>query len=228
MASYIIIEDFDTRDLDKCYIGDDFSYALQTAKYFEFESFGKDGYTRSDVSAYAGFEREFIAYVKRKEKSKFIKNCYPGKKAKFRFSNETYFYVGVVENIELEYISSDYVAIGVMLKLQPFAREAFELILDDKFVNLGDTDCLPILEIVGNGDVSILIGDEVLRVNIDTSITIDCDNLEILDHKGNKANSRRLEGDFFRVKAGENRVRLEGSYTSIGVRGDWRFYDIPI
>lgn len=91
--------------------------------------------------------------------------------------------------------------------------------------NVGNVNSEPIIEIEGNGEVSLTIGTQTMVLNLDTRARIDCRHLKqnIYDKNNNIKNSIRIRGGFFEFKPGLNGVTTNGNVTSLKIYGNWRW-----
>ena len=152
-----------------------------------------------------------------------------------------------VENtIEFEYLkSSKYYAdlveityqkqgihrwlVNVKLLFNPFRYAIDEGIVtlgsSGSINNIGNVFSEPEIEIEGNGEVSLTIGTQIMRLRLDTKAYIDCRHMKqnIYDKNGNLKNSIRLSGGFFEIKSGLNGIATQGNVTRIKIKGNWRW-----
>ena len=91
--------------------------------------------------------------------------------------------------------------------------------------NIGNVFSEPIIEIEGNGEISLTIGSQTMVLKIDTKARIDCRHLKqnIYDKNDNIKNSIRIRGAFFEIQPGLNGVTTSGNVTSIKIHGNWRW-----
>lgn len=91
--------------------------------------------------------------------------------------------------------------------------------------NIGNVFSEPEIEIEGNGEVSLTIGSQIMRLRLDTKAYIDCRHMKqnIYDKNRNLKNSIRLSGGFFEIKSGLNGIATQGNVTKIKIKGNWRW-----
>ncbi|ERK57820.1 phage tail component protein [Gemella bergeri ATCC 700627] len=91
--------------------------------------------------------------------------------------------------------------------------------------NLGDVFSEPIIEIEGNGEISLTIGKQTMALNLDTKARIDCRHRRqnIYDKNNNVKNSIRTKGGFFEIQPGLNGVSTSGNVASVKIYGNWRW-----
>ena len=91
--------------------------------------------------------------------------------------------------------------------------------------NIGDVFSEPVIEIEGNGEISLTIGSQTMVLKIDIKARIDCRHLKqnIYDKNDIVKNSIRIRGGFFEIKPGVNGVTTSGNVTSLKIHGNWRW-----
>lgn len=91
--------------------------------------------------------------------------------------------------------------------------------------NIGAVFSEPIIEIEGDGEVSLTIGSQTMVLKLDEKARIDCRHLKqnIYDKNDNVKNSIRIRGGFFEIKPGVNGVTTSGDVTGLKIHGNWRW-----
>ena len=91
--------------------------------------------------------------------------------------------------------------------------------------NIGNIFSEPVIEIEGNGEVSLTIGAQTMVLKIDTKTRIDCRHLKqnIYDKNDVVKNSIRIRGGFFEIPPGVNGVTTSGDVTGVKIYGNWRW-----
>lgn len=91
--------------------------------------------------------------------------------------------------------------------------------------NIGAVFSEPIIEIEGDGEVSLTIGSQTMVLKLDEKARIDCRHLKqnIYDKNNNVKNSIRVRGAFFEIQPGVNGVTTSGNVTNIKIHGNWRW-----
>lgn len=119
--------------------------------------------------------------------------------------------------------------VDVKLRFNPFRYSNDEDVVtigsSGSINNIGNVFSEPEIEIEGNGEVSLTIGSQIMRLRLDTKAYIDCRHMKqnIYDKNRNLKNSIRLSGGFFEIKPGFNGIVTQGSVTRIKVKGNWRW-----
>ena len=91
--------------------------------------------------------------------------------------------------------------------------------------NIGTVYSEPIIEIEGNGDVSLTIGRKTMYLSIIGKATIDCrqGKQNIYNANGTVQNTLRKRGGFFEIPVGRNGVTYTGNVRKITIRPNWRY-----
>ena len=119
--------------------------------------------------------------------------------------------------------------VDVKLRFNPFRYSNDEDIVtigsSGSINNIGNVFSEPEIKIEGNGEVSLTIGSQIMRLRLDTKAYIDCRHMKqnIYDKNRNLKNSIRLSGVFFELKPGLNGIVTQGNVTRIKVKGNWRW-----
>lgn len=119
--------------------------------------------------------------------------------------------------------------VNVKLLFDPFryTNESTEIRLTAKGTinNTGNVFSEPIIEIEGNGEVSLAIGSQIMFLNLDSKAIIDCRHRRqnIYDKNNVLKNSIRKKGGFFEIPPGLQGVVTTGNVTSIKIKGNWRW-----
>lgn len=131
-----------------------------------------------------------------------------------------------IKSIEIGDIANEIEEHGefeVEFKLDPFEYLKKELILLTKpqtVFNPGTFESFPKLEILGNGDVLIMINKQSFQMkNIQNSVIIDSDLL--IAHTG--TSPVKTIGEFPVLKVGENLIEWFGAVSEISLEPRWRF-----
>ena len=91
--------------------------------------------------------------------------------------------------------------------------------------NPGDVFSEPIIEIEGNGEVSLTIGLQTMILNLDTKAIIDCRHKKqnVYDKNRVLKNSIRIRGGFFEILPGLQGIATNGNVSRVKIKGNWRW-----
>ena len=113
--------------------------------------------------------------------------------------------------------------------MQPFryqkSVEPVVLTASGTINNLGTIYSEPIIEIEGDGDISLTIGRKTMYLTIKTKATIDCrqGKQNIYNATGAVQNTLRKRGGFLEIPTGKIGVSFTGSVRKITFRPNWRY-----
>lgn len=135
-----------------------------------------------------------------------------------------------------EYISASYHSNGphaytldVKLLMQPFRyqknSEAIVLTSQGTITNPGTVYSEPIIEIDGDGDISLTIGRKTMYLTVNTKATIDCRQRKqnIYNATGAVQNTLRKRGGFFEIPVGRSGVTFTGNVRKVTIKPNWRY-----
>lgn len=91
--------------------------------------------------------------------------------------------------------------------------------------NIGTVYSEPIIEIEGDGDVSITIGNKTMYLSLKNKATIDCrqGRQNIYNATGAIQNTLRKRGSFFEIPVGRSGVTFTGNVRKVTIRPNWRY-----
>lgn len=91
--------------------------------------------------------------------------------------------------------------------------------------NVGDVASEPVLTVFGQGPISLTIGPQTMRLNLDAKAVIDCRHGHqcIYDKAGQINNTLRTSGGFFDIPVGTVGVVFGGNLTRLEIQPGWRY-----
>lgn len=193
-------------------------------KYEKSMAYGQDGYTKISEDAFEGFERTSVLMTNSEESySALLDVLYIGCDVRVEYSDDNGKHrFGTISDIEDDVIIGENRRIIVTVDLQPFVYdEETTLVNPTQINNIGNIYTNPIIEVFGTGEISLKIGDNEMILNVDDSVLIDNDTMDIFDSSGNRANSRRISGDFFKVQPGISEI-LTNATINVIIEPRWR------
>lgn len=228
---YLIINGFNTSTILHSVVTDFGISECAEPKTSEIvEIFGMNGSHRVLDGSYKSYERTVSFYLpKLIDISTIIEKFYDGKnEIVFGYQPDSLFYA--------EYISASYhrngphaYTLDVKLLMHPFrypkSVEPVVLTSPGTIDNIGTVYSEPIIEIEGNGDVSLTIGRKTMHLTISNKATIDCrqGKQNIYNATGAVQNTLRKRGGFFEIPVGRNGVTYTGNVRKVTIRPNWRY-----
>ena len=227
---YMIINGFNTSTIPHCVVTD-FGEAEAAKPHAEsVDVYGLNGSYRVLDGSYESYERTISFYVPKLVDISTIVDKFQPKENVIEFSYQlgSYFYAdfsGATYNRNGMHAWK----IDVKLIMQPFryqkSVEPVVLTASGTINNLGTIYSEPIIEIEGDGDISLTIGRKTMYLAIKTKATIDCrqGKQNIYNATGAVQNTLRKRGGFLEIPTGKAGVSFTGTVRKITIRPNWRY-----
>lgn len=227
---YMIINGFNTSTIPHCVVTD-FGEAEAAKPHAEsVDVYGLNGSYRVLDGSYESYERTISFYVPKLVDISTIVDKFQPKENVIEFSYQlgSYFYAdfsGATYNRNGMHAWK----IDVKLIMQPFryqkAVEPVVLTASGTINNLGTVYSEPIIEIEGDGDISLTIGRKTMYLAIKTKATIDCrqGKQNIYNATGAVQNTLRKRGGFLEIPTGKVGISFTGTVRKITIRPNWRY-----
>ena len=228
---YLIINGFNTSTILHSVVTDFGISECAEPKTSEIvEIFGMNGSHRVLDGSYKSYERTVSFYLpKLIDISTIIEKFHDGKnEIVFGYQPDSLFYA--------EYISASYhrngphaYTLDIKLMMQPFRypKNVAPVVFTNPGTinNFGTVYSEPVIEIEGNGDVSLTIGRKTMHLTISNKATIDCrqGKQNIFNASGAVQNTLRKRGGFFEIPVGSNGVTYTGDVRKVTIRPNWRY-----
>lgn len=193
---------------------------------------GIDGYVIEGNDSYLAYDLRLSFICKSvKARTKLLKRIKQGKEYEFIFSNDkAYTQVGFVESVEVKKLNTTVAQVIFNLKMKPFKtaieKTTYDLNYKVEIKNVGDTFGLPTIEIAGLGNFTLSIGGSSLTVILreGQKYFIDCEKMEVLNERGELANSIITRGFFLKIPEGDSTLYINGGGTYKGkITVNWRY-----
>lgn len=225
---FIILNDWDSRDYN-IRVMELGMKSQASLKYNLIEPFGKDGFVKIDEGAYRGFDRTSSLLVGDDESYQaFINTFYIGLEVKAFYSDDdNKFRKGIIKDIKDNIVFQEYRQLGITIQLEPFKwgiRQEIEVVEQIQVINQGNAPSLPLIKVEGTGEGIVYVNGKEMKLNLTETLYIDNENIDILYESGARANSKRLSGDFFKLRAGENTLNISGGITKATFYVNWRWF----
>ena len=228
--NYMIINGFNTSTLPGCVVTDFGKVEAASPKGKKTELFGVNGSYRVLEGSFASYERTFILHVKKMVEISNILDKFQSNDNILEFSYQ----LGSL--VYANFITASFEPLGnhawkleIKLDMQPFRypKNVAPIVLTSAgtIENIGTVYSEPIIEIEGNGDVSLTIGTKTMYLSIVGKATIDCrqGKQNIFNASGELQNTLRKRGGFFEIPVGLNGVNYTGDVRKVTIRPNWRY-----
>lgn len=227
---YMIINGFNTSTLPGCVVTDFGKVEAARPKGEKTELFGVNGSYRVLEGSFASYERTFILHVKKMDEISNILDKFQSNDNILEFSYQ----LGSL--VYANFITASFEPFGnhawkleIKLDMQPFRypKNVAPVVFTNPgtIENIGTVYSEPIIEIEGNGDVSLTIGRKTMHLSIIGKVTIDCrqGKQNIFNANGAVQNTLRKRGGFFEIPVGRNGVTFTGNVRKVTIRPNWRY-----
>lgn len=227
---YMIINGFNTSTIPNCYVVD-FGEVSGAEPRGEVASLhGVNGSYRILDGSYNSYERTFKFYIKKLTDISVIVDKFQSNDniLEFSYHPESVFYAN--------FLTATYKPNGnhawelaIKLTMQPFRYQKNVnpevYTTPGTITNPGTVYSEPILEIEGDGDVSITIGNKTMYLTLKNKATVDCrqGRQNIYNSTGAIQNTLRKRGSFFEIPVGRSGVTFTGNVRKVTIRPNWRY-----
>lgn len=227
---YMIINGFNTSTIPHCVVTDFGEIEAAKPHAESVDVYGLNGSYRVLDGSYESYERTISFYVPKLVDISTIVDKFQPKENVIEFSYQlgSYFYAdfsGATYNRNGMHAWK----IDVKLIMQPFRYQKIVdpvvLTASGTIINPGTIYSEPIIEIEGDGDVSLTIGRKTMYLAIKTKATIDCrqGKQNIYNATGAVQNTLRKRGGFLEIPTGKVGVSFTGNVRKITIRPNWRY-----
>nr|DAE07881.1 MAG TPA: distal tail protein [Siphoviridae sp. ct7xv9] len=227
---YMIINGFNTSTIPHCVVTDFGEVEAAKPHAESVDVYGLNGSYRVLDGSYESYERTISFYVPKLVDISTIVDKFQPKENVIEFSYQlgSYFYAdfsGATYNRNGMHAWK----IDVKLIMQPFryqkSADPVVLTASGTINNLGTIYSEPIIEIEGDGDISLTIGRKTMYLAIKTKATIDCrqGKQNIYNATGAVQNTLRKRGGFLEIPTGKVGVSFTGTVRKITIRPNWRY-----
>lgn len=227
---YMIINGFNTSTIPHCVVTDFGEVEAAKPHAESVDVYGLNGSYRVLDGSYESYERTISFYVPKLVDISTIVDKFQPKENVIEFSYQlgSYFYAdfsGATYNRNGMHAWK----IDVKLIMQPFryqkSADPVVLTASGTINNLGTIYSEPIIEIEGDGDISLTIGRKTMYLTIKNKATIDCrqGKQNIYNATGAVQNTLRKRGGFLEIPTGKIGVSFTGIVRKITIRPNWRY-----
>lgn len=227
---YMIINGFNTSTIPHCVVTDFGEVEAAKPHAESVDVYGLNGSYRVLDGSYESYERTISFYVPKLVDISTIVDKFQPKENVIEFSYQlgSYFYAdfsGATYNRNGMHAWK----IDVKLIMQPFRYQKtvdpVVLTASGTINNLGTIYSEPIIEVEGDGDISLTIGRKTMYLAIKTKATIDCrqGKQNIYNATGAVQNTLRKRGGFLEIPTGKVGISFTGNVRKITIRPNWRY-----
>lgn len=228
---YLIINGFNTSTIPHSVVTDFGISECAEPKTSEIvDIYGMNGSYRVLDGSYKSYERTVSFYLpKLIDISTIVEKFHDGKnEIEFGYQPDSLFYA--------EYVSASYhrngphaYTLDVKLLMHPFRylKNVTPVVLTSSgtISNPGSVYSEPVIDIEGDGDISLTIGRKTMYLAIKTKATIDCrqGKQNIYNANGAVQNTLRKRGGFFEISPGNSGIAFVGNVRKVTIKPNWRY-----
>lgn len=227
---YMIINGFNTSSLPGCVVTDFGKVEAAKPKGEKATLYGVNGSYRVLDGSFDSYERTFTLHVKKMVEISSILDKFQSNDNVLEFSYQlgSLFYANFV-TASFEPFGNHAWKLEIKLTMQPFRyqKDVAPVVLTtaDTINNPGTIYSEPIIEIEGDGDISLTIGRKTMYLTIKTKATIDCrqGKQNIYNATGAVQNTLRKRGGFFEIPPGNSGIAFVGNVRKVTIKPNWRY-----
>ena len=230
MTNYLKVNDFTTANIKHCVVMD-FGTIHASPRFSEqIKLYRTNGSYNIIDGAFENYDRTVRIFFERfsdlatlVEKFKPVDN-----KLEFSYQPEAIFYADLLDT-EIAVRGMYGWELVIKLDMQPFRyQKSVEPLIFTSSGNINNPGSVysePVIEIEGDGDVSLTIGKTTMHLTIRQKATIDCRHKKqnIYNAEGAIQNTLRKRGGFFELAVGNNGLVFSGNVRKVTVRPNWRY-----
>nr|DAV41343.1 MAG TPA: distal tail protein [Caudoviricetes sp.] len=231
MSNYLKVNDFTTKGLRNCVVVDFGIIRSATPRFSEqLKPFGMNGSYNQEEGAYESYERTIRIFFERFSDLATLIEKFNTVGNQLEFSNQpdSLFYADFLDT-EITQKGMYGWELAIKLDMQPFRYpkniEPVVFSSGGTIDNIGTVHSEPVIEIEGNGDVSLTIGQKTMHLTVNNKATIDCRQRKqnIYNATGAVQNTLRKRGGFFEIPVGQSGVTFTGNVRKVTIRPNWRY-----
>ena len=231
MSNYLKVNDFTTVGFKNCVVVD-FGTIHSAAPRFseQIKPFGMNGSYNQEEGTFENYERTIRIFIERFSDLSILVEKFKevGNQLEFSYQPDSVFYADLLDT-EITPKGMYGWELAIKLDMQPFrypkSVEPVVLTSAGTIDNIGTVYSEPIIEIEGDGDISITIGNKTMYLSLKNKATVDCrqGRQNIYNATGSIQNTLRKRGGFFEIPVGRSGVTFTGNVRKVTIRPNWRY-----
>ena len=230
MTNYLKVNDFTTANIKHCVVMD-FGTIHASPRFSEqIKLYGTNGSYNIIDGSFENYDRTIRIFFERfSDLSTLVEKFKPvDNKLEFSYQPEAIFYADLLDT-EITVRGMYGWELAIKLDMQPFRyqKSVDPLIFTSSgnINNPGSVYSEPVIEIEGDGDISLTIVKTTMHLTIRQKATIDCRHKKqnIYNAEGAIQNTLRKRGGFFELAVGNNGLVFSGNVRKVTVRPNWRY-----
>lgn len=227
---YMIINGFNTSTLPGCVVTDFGKVEAAKPRGEVANLHGVNGSYRVLDGSFDSYDRTFTIHVTKMIDISIILDKFQSNDnvLEFSYQLDSLFYANFV-TANFEPFGNHAWKLEIKLDMQPFryqkSVDPVVLTTTSTINNPGTIYSEPIIEIEGEGDISLTIGRKTMYLVIKTKATIDCrqGKQNIYNATDAVQNTLRKRGGFLKIPTGKVGISFTGNVRKITIRPNWRY-----
>lgn len=227
--NYFILNGWDITAEEGIYLIDSGQERSNKPRYDSEQSYGANGNVNIFEEAFDTYSRTFTFQCNSSEKMDLLISRFYGTDMKVELWTRPnhFIYIDFKNTVPVKRLAENQWLVKFQCDVQPFKylKNSPTKILtsNGSIENLGNWRSEPRIVVEGNGNTTLTIGKQVMNLNLDGRMTIECKHRE--QHVLNKNNElaiSRTRGGFFEIEPGVNGVVLGTGITKVTIEPRWR------
>lgn len=227
--NYFILNGWDITAEEGIYLIDSGQERSNKPRYDSEQSYGANGNVNIFEEAFDTYSRTFTFQCNSSEKMDLLISRFYGTDMKVEIWTRPnhFIYIDFKNTVPVKRLAENQWLVKFQCDVQPFKylKNSPTKILtsNGSIENIGNWRSEPRIVVEGNGNTTLTIGKQVMNLNLDGRMTIECKHRE--QHVLNKNNElaiSRTRGGFFEIEPGVNGVVLGTGITKVTIEPRWR------
>lgn len=227
--NYFILNDWNITAEEGIYLIDSGQERSNKPRYESEQSYGANGNVNIFEEAFDTYSRTFTFQCNSREKMDLLISRFYGTDMKLELWTrpDHFIYIDFKNTVPVKRLADNQWQCKFQCDVQPFKylKNSPNKILtsNGSIENIGNWRSEPRIIVEGNGNTTLTIGKQVMTLNIDTILVIECKHRhqQVLD-KNNQLAISRTRGGFFEIEPGINGVVLGAGITKVTIEPRWR------
>jgi phage-related protein len=227
--NYFILDGWNITAEEGIYLIDSGQERSNKPRFESEQSYGANGNVNIFEEAFDTYSRTFTFQCNSREKMDLLISRFYGTDMKLELWTrpDHFIYIDFKNTVPVKRLADNQWQCKFQCDVQPFKylKNSPNKILtsNGSIENIGNWRSEPRIIVEGNGNTTLTIGKQVMTLNIDTILMIECKHRhqQVLD-KNNQLAISRTRGGFFEIEPGINGVVLGAGITKVTIEPRWR------
>ena len=226
---YFILNGWNITAEEGIYLIDSGQERSNKPRYESEQSYGANGNVNIFEEAFDTYSRTFTFQCNSREKMDLLISRFYGTDMGLELWTrpDHFIYIDFKNTVPVKRLADNQWQCKFQCDVQPFKylknSPTKVLTSNGTIENIGNWRSEPRIIVEGNGNTTLTIGKQVMTLNIDTRLVIECKHRhqQVLD-KNNQLAISRTRGGFFEIEPGINGIVLGAGITKVTIEPRWR------